>query len=138
MNQLKVFLLDDDEDDIYLFQKSIEDMNHVSFEGCTIFKKLKQAMLTSIQKSERFILFLDLNMPHVSGDRVLEYMKKDKELCQIPVIIYTTSPSPFDIQDSYRLGASGYLVKPQKIRDLKIKISSIVACYQNYMELPLG
>lgn len=138
MNKLKVFLLDDDEDDIYLFKKSIEDMELVSFEGYTIFKKLKIEMLASVQRNERFILFLDLNMPHASGDRVLEYMKKDKVLCQIPVVIYTTSRSPFDVQDSYRLGASGYLVKPQKIRDLKVKISSIVACYQNYMELPLG
>lgn len=58
-----------------------------------------------------FIL-LDLKMPRVDGFEVLRQVKGDPRLAAIPVVVLTSSGEARDIEESYRLGANGYVVKP--------------------------
>ena len=55
---------------------------------------------------------LDINLPDISGIDLLTRIKNDKNLSNIPVVILTGSNEDQDIQKSYDLGASSYLVKP--------------------------
>ena len=57
-------------------------------------------------------MLLDLNMPQLGGLDVLDAIRADAELHDIPVIMLTTSGEPSDIQACYKRGANGYLVKP--------------------------
>ena len=58
------------------------------------------------------IILLDLNMPGMDGRRVLEKIKSDPNLREIPVIVLTTSNDERDIEDCYRTGANTYIQKP--------------------------
>lgn len=58
------------------------------------------------------VVILDLKMPLKNGFEVLEYMKKDDQIKNIPVIILTTSSNKNDVQTAYGMGVSSLLVKP--------------------------
>jgi len=58
------------------------------------------------------LILLDINLPDISGIDLLTRIKEDRSLCNIPVVILTGSNEDQDIQKSYDLGASSYLVKP--------------------------
>jgi two-component system response regulator len=58
------------------------------------------------------VILLDLKMPKVGGIDVLRRMKSDIRTKRIPVVILSSSKEDPDIQECYRLGANGYVVKP--------------------------
>lgn len=58
------------------------------------------------------LILLDINLPDISGIDLLTRIKSDRDLSNIPVVILTGSNEDQDIQKSYDLGASSYLVKP--------------------------
>lgn len=58
------------------------------------------------------LVLLDLNLPKVKGLEVLKQIKGDQELCDIPVVILTTSESAEDIRAAHENFAKKYLTKP--------------------------
>ncbi|WP_407540014.1 response regulator [Deinococcus radiomollis] len=58
------------------------------------------------------LVLLDLNMPQLDGLGVLDAIRADAALHDIPVVMLTTSREQSDIQACYKRGANGYLVKP--------------------------
>jgi len=71
------------------------------------------------------LILLDLNLPDISGIELLRRIKKDKSLHEIPVVILTMSNEDQDIQKSYDLGASSYLVKPISDEALMLVIKKL-------------
>ena len=57
------------------------------------------------------LILLDLKLPKVSGLEILEQVKGDKGLRDIPVAVLTASDEPGDIIRSYRGGADSYFTK---------------------------
>lgn len=64
------------------------------------------------------IVLLDLNLPETDGREVLRQIKENIELKSIPVVIFTTSDSEKDIEESYRSGANTYITKPVNLDEL--------------------
>jgi len=58
------------------------------------------------------LILLDINLPDISGIDLLTRIKEEMPFSEIPVVILTGSNEDQDIQKSYDLGASSYLVKP--------------------------
>ncbi len=58
------------------------------------------------------LILLDINLPDISGIDLLTRLKGDSRFAKIPVVMLTGSNVDDDIQRSYDLGASTYLVKP--------------------------
>ena len=58
------------------------------------------------------MILLDLNLPKVGGLEVLQQIKKDAQLKQIPVIVLTVSQREEDVVRSYDLGVNTYIQKP--------------------------
>lgn len=56
------------------------------------------------------IVFLDLNMPHISGQQILRQIKE--RLPQVPVIVLTANSEVKTAVDCLKLGAHDYLLKP--------------------------
>jgi CheY-like chemotaxis protein len=65
------------------------------------------------------VILLDLNLPGTDGREVLEQVKQDQVLKEIPIVVFTTSNSPTDIEYCYQQGANGYLVKPMDIGEFQ-------------------
>jgi len=58
------------------------------------------------------LILLDLNLPGTDGRDVLQRLKIESELREIPVIVMTSSDEDADIRECYGVGASGYVKKP--------------------------
>ena len=61
------------------------------------------------------VILLDLNLPGTDGHEVLADIKKDEDLCSIPVVVLTTSNDERDIAACYRAGANSYVRKPVQL-----------------------
>jgi CheY-like chemotaxis protein len=61
------------------------------------------------------LILLDLNMPRMGGIEVLENIKKDPTLENIPVLILTCSKSDLDRVKAYESKANFFVVKPSDL-----------------------
>jgi CheY-like chemotaxis protein len=57
------------------------------------------------------LLIIDLKVPGVDGFALIEWVRKTPQTKQIPIIVYSGSASPEDIQRAYALGANAYFAK---------------------------
>ena len=73
------------------------------------------------------LILLDLNMPKISGIEFLAIMRDNEDLKHIPTVILTTSDNQKDLFECYRLGVSGYILKPLKYDDYVEKIKKVLA-----------
>lgn len=64
------------------------------------------------------LVLLDLMMPDIHGLDVLRFIKGKEEFKNIPVIMQTGIKDTHDIDEAYKLGAAGTLIKPYNIKDL--------------------
>ncbi|MFM2290685.1 MAG: hypothetical protein RIS29_498 [Bacteroidota bacterium] len=72
----------------------------------------KEGRNSGLVAGKSFLVLLDINMPRMDGVEVLQKMKADDELKNIPVIMLTTTDDPREIDLCYRSGCSVYLTKP--------------------------
>jgi CheY-like chemotaxis protein len=124
---IRVLLTDDDEDDREFFGQAIEDL-HLNYpvEFCKNGVELLDRLY---DKSADIpdIIFLDLNMPLLSGVETLQKIREDDRFKNIPVIaIYSTSTSIDGIKGTFGLGANVYIVKPISFADLKKIITRVI------------
>lgn len=82
------------------------------------------------------IVLLDLNMPKMDGKEVLADVKSSNELRNIPVMVFTTSRSQNDIDDSYRLHANSYIVKPSSLANYSDVVSAVERFWFSVASLP--
>ncbi|WNZ22202.1 response regulator [Leptolyngbya sp. NK1-12] len=82
------------------------------------------------------LIVLDLNLPRTDGREVLRRIKQDEGLKTIPVVVFTTSDNPKDIEDCYRYGVNSYIVKPIDFTQLKRDIQMLVDYWFEITTLP--
>lgn len=70
------------------------------------------------------LILLDLNMRGLGGRKMLEVIKKDCDLQSLPVVIFTGSDAPDDVEMCYSFGASSYIKKP-------LEFDALVGVLQN-------
>ena len=64
------------------------------------------------------LILLDLNLPKKLGIEVLSAIKRDDALKPIPVLIYSSSSAPSDVEAAYASGANSYIRKPRQLEDI--------------------
>ena len=72
------------------------------------------------------VILLDLNLPGIDGRDILDRLKQDNSFKEIPIVVFTTSSNPKDIELCYQKGANGYLVKPMDAQELRKTIQAFV------------
>jgi CheY-like chemotaxis protein len=125
-HKVSFFLIDDDIDDREIFILALKDID--STIKYTTAKDGAEA-LNFIEQNENFIpnfIFLDLNMPRVSGRECLVELRKITRLQKIPIYIYTTSSSDRDKLELLNMGATGFITKPYTIKKLVEILSQII------------
>jgi CheY-like chemotaxis protein len=111
--EMKIVLVEDNAEDIAFTRRVLKHNNltrnlFVATNGTEALSALQ-----SVDESDLpDLILLDINLPDISGIDLLTRMKKDERLKDISVVILTGSNEDQDIQKSYDLGASSYLVKP--------------------------
>lgn len=82
------------------------------------------------------LILLDLNMPGLDGRDVLQQIKQNEALKVIPVVIFTTSSNPKDIETCYQYGANSYLIKPMDIQQMKNSLRALLNYWFGAIRLP--
>ena len=82
------------------------------------------------------LIFLDLNLPGIDGQGVLQSIKQNPQLKHIPTVVLTTSNNPRDIEDCYRLGSNSYLLKAMEFKRFKQTIEIMLAYWFDTVILP--
>jgi len=72
------------------------------------------------------LVLLDIKMPRKTGIDVLVELGQDQDLKRTPVIIFTSSDHPEDINRCYELGANAYIAKPTGLPNLVSAMTSII------------
>ncbi|TLM97247.1 MAG: response regulator, partial [Actinobacteria bacterium] len=83
--------------------------------------------LSALRSDTPDLILLDLIMPKMSGLEVLELVKKDPRLKDIPVLVLSNLGQDTDIQRGLELGAIDYLIKNDaRPADVAAKIQAIL------------
>lgn len=126
---MKILVVDDDETDIQYLRRlcrkhEIHCTLNVASDGDEAL-----AMLSAIgegQAPERPDLILtDLNMPRMSGLKLVGALRSDPCLREIPAFVVSTSDRQADVDDALESGADGYFVKPLSALDLLNVLATI-------------
>ncbi|HEX4227289.1 MAG TPA: response regulator [Bryobacteraceae bacterium] len=67
--------------------------------------------LAQLRAEKADLVISDVQMPRMDGFELLEAIKKDRNLCQIPVVVVTSLERGEDQERGLRLGADAYIVK---------------------------
>jgi CheY-like chemotaxis protein len=121
-----VLLIDDDRDDAELFKEALSEVNpSIAFE---YYDDSKTGLCTLLEKRTDLpdVIFLDINMPIVSGWECLSQFKSTEHLKEIRVIMFTTSSQERERDIAKKLGADGFITKPSEYKTLKELLSSVV------------
>ena len=84
------------------------------------------------------LVLLDLNLPGMPGEEVLEAIKSDPALRRIPVIVLTTSRDEADVLRSYDLHANSFVTKPLDFDEFLQALKAIENFWLTIVELPEG
>jgi CheY-like chemotaxis protein len=121
----RVFLIDDDEDDRLFFGMGLNEYDP-SIE--MLYDRDSETALRRLSGKMQplpDIVFLDWNMPKLSGRQLLGAIRANRRYEDVPVIIFTTSSSSEDKEEAERLGASYFLSKPSSLYELKRHLEDI-------------
>ena len=122
---VEILLVEDNPADVRMFQTLISGPLHI-----TVAKNGAEALDRLFQRGQfeesvrPDIVVLDLNLPLLNGNEVLNAMKANSRLRSIPAIIFSVSDHPDDIQKAYDFGASAYVIKPSELKDAERILSA--------------
>ena len=111
-------MIDDDDDDRMLMQDIFIE---IGAPGAVHFEKSGEAALSYLETLTEaelpVIIVLDLNMPKLNGTQILKLLKTNEKLKDITVIIYSTSVNYIEKEQTLKLGAHSYIIKPSSYEE---------------------
>lgn len=123
----KYYVIDDDLDDQeFLIEALIE--NDATAQ-CVTATNGQQAIqqLRKVNSILPDAIFLDLNMPGLSGKECLLQLKQIPFLKDVPVVIYSTSFDQHEREQCIKMGAFYFLIKSFSFQNLKEELAVINA-----------
>jgi len=104
----KSILVVDDEPDVRMILNALLAQN-----GYSVTEARDGREALDLLRENRFdLMILDLMMPRLTGEEVMEQLGHQDRLKEMPVIILTAKSQPKEVQQGYEKGAAFYVVKP--------------------------
>lgn len=141
--EYNVLLVEDDLNDVLFIQRAfcqadIKATVQAVHDGDAVIEYLQGS--GSYADRDRYplptIILLDLKLPRRSGIEVLTWIRQQPIVCRIPVIVLTSSKETTDVNQSYDLGVSSYLVKPVSFNVLAKMVSTLDAYWLGFNKNP--
>jgi CheY-like chemotaxis protein len=129
---LFILLADDDEDDRNFFKDALLEIKVKT--KVTLANNGSELMKYLNDPGNRLpdIVFLDLNMPILSGLDCLTEIRKNNRLKDLTIAIYSTSSSDENIEEAFVLGANIYIKKPNDFEILKMILEHVITLDWQY------
>jgi len=119
-----ILLAEDNEDHVILIKRAFDKANllnplQVVRDGAQAIDYLRGMGPYADRAEYPFpaLMLLDLKMPNCDGFDVLQWIRDNKNLTPLRVVVLTTSDRVFDMHRAYELGAHSFLTKPIDFRD---------------------
>ena len=124
MPQPLIVAVDDENDDIFflrhILQKTTFDHRFQPFgNGEAAVVGLSSLMDQTDAFGLPLVCFLDIKMAAMTGFDVLRWIRNQKMLDAVPVIMFSSSDDPRDVDTAKELGAQGYLKKYPTVAAMK-------------------
>ena len=135
---LRILLVEDNEDEAIFVREALSEQLalvevNLAGDGADAIDLLREQVKTDAQPD---LVLLDLDLPNVSGHDVLEKVKSDPVLCEIPIVILTTSRARDDVRRAYRAHANAFISKPRRFADYEEVVARIQAFWLDLATLP--
>jgi CheY-like chemotaxis protein len=118
----RILVADDDPAILRLVQTILEKDNYT-----VVIAKDGREAYKLLQRDTDFIAaVLDVVMPHISGPELVRYMKTEKRLMKIPVMMMTAEQDPKLSSDSFAAGAVVFLPKPFTTAQLQTMLQMLI------------
>ena len=120
--QKTIYYLDDDLDDLGFFKEIAEELG----QNVKVFTDGRKMLLVlEIQAEKPDVIFLDIHMPVLNGEEILNIIKKSDDVKQIPVVMVSGAYPKKLLQYCADLGVS-CLVKRHNFQEFKHNIQEVM------------
>jgi CheY-like chemotaxis protein len=137
-----VLSAEDDEDYFRLLnmilsrELKVDNVKHV-IDGEELVNTLTR-MIESKSEAPGLVL-LDLNMPKKNGLEALAEIRANPNIPWIPIVVFTVSADPSDIDKCYENGANAFITKPTDLKELIETLGSAINFWKNLKKnTPVG
>ena len=117
-----IFYLDDDSDDRYFFKNAAGSLGHkvmVFHNGDDLLKALRES------KKKPDLLFLDVHMPVLNGEEMLNLLKKSDAYKHIPIVMISGAYPKKLVRHLLDAGAE-HLMKKTPVNELRAAIAEVI------------
>lgn len=139
LHEVKILLVEDNEIDVMAFQRGMK--KHRIANPLVIAGHGKEALdimrgtHPDKEISNPYLIFLDLNMPIMSGLEFLKAVREDDNLNHVVIFVLTTSDHDSDLVAAYRSNVAGYILK-QNVGDACANLHELLNSYWRLVVLP--
>ncbi len=115
----KILYAEDDLDDLDMVKLAFEKQDDIEIVHAHDGNEAL-AYLTNLGDGEELpcLIILDINMPGMDGRQTLSHLKQNETFKDIPVVMFTTSNSPIDIEFAKKHGAD-FVTKPLRFDEIE-------------------
>ena len=122
MSRGRLVLVADDEEDILALVTTILERS-----GHDVIPVRDGAeALAAVRERRPDLAVLDVSMPELDGLEVLRRLRADAETSGLPVVLLSAQAQEADVRRGYATGASAYVKKPFRPRDLAARIDELL------------
>lgn len=120
MKTHRILVVDDEEDLCEILKFNLENEGyHVDTANSA-----EEAMEKDISQYD--LLLLDVMMGEVSGFKMANRLKKNRETADVPIIFITARETENDKVTGFTLGADDYILKPFSLREVIMRVKAVL------------
>ncbi len=137
MKPIEILLVDDCPDHVQLVCWSFRNYRdqvrmHCVGDGEQALRLLRPHRMR-LRGAKPDLVLLDLGLPGIQGHEVLEQIRANPELRELPVVVFTASSNDDDIDLAYDLRVDSYLLKPAGSAEVEELPETILNLWQSQL-----
>lgn len=122
-----VWIIDDDEE----MSGAVGLMLNLLDCDTSSFLSVRSAVQRLLSGKIPDLLFLDINLPEVSGFEMLEFLRRRPEWKNLPIVILSSEAADVVVDRALELGADSYVMKPVTIDELENAMATAFSKHLN-------
>ena len=120
MNGYRILVVDDEEDLCEILKFNLEN------EGFSVDTANSAEEALKMKLTNYHLILLDVMMGEISGFKMANILKKDKDTAHIPIIFITAKDTENDTITGFNLGADDYISKPFSLREVIARVKAVI------------
>jgi len=119
----EVWIVEDDDEMSHAVKLMLQLLDY----SVNIFRDARSVARQLLGGDRPDVMLLDINMPEVSGIDLLEFLRKQKGLKDLPVVMLSSETTDVQVDEAMEIGANGFIFKPVTIDELEEALNKALA-----------